>query len=142
MVYNKKYNLFLDDIRVPADVLNYQSGKIYTNLDWVICRNYEQFVNCIKDNGMPLVVSFDHDLADSHYTPEYFWNDYQASKEWQEAQVHTEKTGYECAKWLIDYFVEFKFKNFPEYLCHSQNPVGKDNILNLLNNFKKHLKNV
>ena len=28
----------------------------------------------------------------------------------------------------------------PEYYCHSMNPVGKENILNLLNSFNKYDK--
>jgi hypothetical protein len=39
-----------------------------------------------------------------------------------------EKTGYDCAKWLVEYCVEHGLK-FPEYVVHSMNPVGKENIL-------------
>jgi len=30
--------------------------------------------------GLPDAISFDHDLSSEHYTPEYFWDDYEASK--------------------------------------------------------------
>ena len=62
---------------------------------------------------------------------------YEKSKEYQEKQQYKEKTGLECAKWLIDYCIDNKQK-LPNYLCHSQNPVGKDNILGLLDNFNKY----
>ena len=62
---------------------------------------------------------------------------YDKSKEWQEKQVHKEKTGYECAKWLIDYCIENNLE-CPMYVCHSMNPVGRDNILGVLDNFRKY----
>lgn len=48
-----------------------------------------------------------------------------------------EKTGLECAKWLVELCMDKGLK-LPKYLCHSQNPVGKDNILGYLDNYKKH----
>ena len=92
------------------------------------------YKNYIENNGLPHFISFDHDLADTHYTPEPLWTDYNASKEWQEKQVHQEKTGYECAKWLVDYCISNNLK-CPEYYCHSMNPVGKDKIVGLLRSF-------
>ena len=62
---------------------------------------------------------------------------YEKSKEYQEKQQYKEKTGLECAKWLIDYCIDNN-QELPNYLCHSQNPVGKDNILGLLDNFNKY----
>ena len=76
-------------------------------------------------------------MADSHYTPEHLWTDYDKSKEWQEQQIHKEKTGYVCAKWLVEYCINNDLK-CPEYFCHSMNPVGKYNILGLLDNFTKY----
>jgi len=106
-------------------------------LTWDIVRSYNEFVAWIESNGLPVIISFDHDLADTHYTPEHLWVDYNASKAWQDAQVHVEKTGFECAKWLVEYCMDNKLP-LPQYYCHSQNPVGKDNIIGLLNNFKKY----
>ena len=94
-------------------------------------------VDYIEKNGSPEIITFDHDLADTHYTPEEFWSDYDKSKEWQEKQVYKEKTGYECAKWLIDYCIENSLE-CPMYVCHSMNPVGRDNILGVLDNFRKY----
>lgn len=91
-------------------------------LVWVL--NYEQFVQWIEKFGLPDIISFDHDLADQHYTPE----------EYQDAQNYTEKTGLDCAKWLVDYCIDNK-KKMPTFYVHSANPVGADNIRGLLNNY-------
>ena len=29
----------------------------------IIVRNYDEFVNCIKENGLPYLISFDNDLG-------------------------------------------------------------------------------
>lgn len=124
------YNLFLDDIRQPAVVGNYFSPAdkrvLFRTLDWVIVRNYEEFVDYIEKNGLPKLVSFDHDLADAHYDP----------ATWTESFQYHEKTGYECAKWLIEYIHDLKLE-LPEFLCHSANPVGKERILHALNRYKR-----
>lgn len=129
-------NLFLDDIRIPLDCVLYTKEQMFASWDWDIVRNYDEFVAYIQINGMPDFISFDHDLADTHYTPEHLWTDYEASKKWQEEQVHTEKTGYHCAKWLVEYCMDNNCK-LPQYYCHSMNPVGKDWILGVLDNYNK-----
>lgn len=126
--------LFLDDIRHPEDAYEYTKQMMFFTNVWHVVRNYNEFVEWIEKNGLPAFISFDHDLADSHYTPEHLWVDYNKSKEWQDAQVHTEKTGYECAKWLVDYCLNNGLK-CPQYYCHSMNPVGKDKIVGLLGSF-------
>ena len=132
--------LYLDDFRYPKLSFDYTNNIIYNDKDWDIVTNYDEFVNYILKNGLPNLISFDHDLADEHYTPAIYWNDYEKSKEYQEKQQYKEKTGLECAKWLIDYCIDNN-QELPNYLCHSQNPVGKDNILGLLDNFKKQIFN-
>lgn len=126
--------LFLDDIRMPKDVYEYIKNDIYLSLNWDIVRNYNDFVQYITDTGLPDIISFDHDIADSHYTPQHLWDDYNASKKWQEEQVHTEKTGYDCAKWLVEYCLNNDL-DLPFCYVHSMNPVGKDNINHLLKNY-------
>ena len=126
--------LFLDDIREPSHTFEYTKQKMFVELEWQVVRNYNEFVNFIQLNGLPKFISFDHDLSDTHYTPEHLWTDYDKSKEWQDKQVHNEKTGYECAKWLVDYCIDNNLK-CPQYYCHSMNPVGKDNIVGLLASF-------
>ena len=65
----KTYNLFLDDVRNPKDCCQYMpDAKFYFNSEFVIVRNYDEFVNFIRKNGLPNIISFDHDLADEHYS--------------------------------------------------------------------------
>lgn len=137
--FDLSYRLFLDDIRIPTDVVNYISSSIaneYRIFDWKIARNYDDFVNHIEVYGLPTHISFDHDLALEHYTPEEYWNDYNKSKIYQNSKSYTEKTGADCAKWLCEYLVETNQK-MPVWYVHSQNPVGADNIKSILNTYKK-----
>lgn len=131
-------NLFLDDIREPKDVHSYTNQKMFLELDWEIVRNYNEFVNWITKNGLPQIISFDHDLAKSHYTPKEYWYDYEVIKQYQESveHSHTEKTGNQCAQWLVDYCLQNNFK-LSMYYVHSMNPVGKVKILNTLADFHK-----
>ena len=46
--------LYLDDVRIPQTE------------GWEIVRNYDDFVKWIEENGLPDIVSFDHDLAEVH----------------------------------------------------------------------------
>lgn len=130
------YNLFLDDIRNPVEVCTYikpvSLQAFFKDYEWVICRNYSEFTNYIIKNGIPNVISFDHDLADEHYTPEEYWTGYESSRNYQEDKYphYTEKTGYDCAKWLIEYCMKNNTDIPKSILCHSMNPVGKDKILN------------
>lgn len=121
------YNLFLDDFRMPEDAFHYTKFSVYLKEDWVIVRNYDEFVLCIKKNGLPTLVSFDHDLADIHYDNTSSIIDYDS---------YTEKTGYSCVLWLIDYCMDNK-EQFPKYLIHSMNTVGEENIRKLINNYLK-----
>ena len=63
-------NLFLDDIRIPKDAIGLVPSNLnqfYWGDDWVVVRDYNSFCNHIIKNGLPDFISFDHDLADSHY---------------------------------------------------------------------------
>ena len=133
--------LWLDDIRNPflnleRKVPKHDNGEYY-NINWVL--NYEQFTQWINMFGLPDAISFDHDLADEHYTPEYYWDNYDKSKKYQEekSNYYQEKTGMDCAKWLVDYCIDNN-KKLPKIYIHSANPVGADNIKYLLENFKKY----
>jgi hypothetical protein len=112
--------LFLDDIRYPIEAYHYTKQDIFLRKDWYIVRNYEQFVNWILESGLPEIISFDHDLGDEHYLD-------------QNSQEFVEKTGYDCAKWLVEYCMDNN-ADLPKFYCHSMNPVGKENIESL---FKK-----
>lgn len=108
--------LYLDDIRIPKTE------------GWVIIRTYEDFVDWIEKNGIPDEVSFDHDLAEIHHNP--------PTK--TESSKYYEKTGYDAAKWLCEYCWTNGLP-IPTWNVHSANPVGRDNITQLIQNFEKKL---
>lgn len=103
--------IYLDDIRNPV-----QSYPDSDN-NWVIVRNYDEFVNHVTNNGLPEFVSFDHDLG---------------------LDANVEKTGYDCVKWLVNYCIDNN-KPFPDYKVHSMNPIGKENIEKYITNFQDAL---
>ena len=75
--------------------------------------DFEEFIDLIIQNGLPDFISFDHDLGEG-------------------------KSGFDCAKWLVGYCLDSNLK-LPEFLVHSQNPVGKENIDGLFSNFSKFI---
>lgn len=121
-----KISIYLDDVRVPLD----------NNL--IIVKDYESFVNTVLHYGIENIetIYLDHDLSDEHYTPSYLWDDYDKSKRWQESQDYKDKTGYDCAKWLVELFNSEI--SLPQIYTHSFNPVGADNIIKLVNNWYKY----
>jgi len=128
------YNLFLDDIRHPYDCISYMpSPGIYSKYLWKTVRNYDEFVSFITQNGLPDLISFDHDLADSHYHPDMHNGQEAYNRHYAE---FTEKTGMDCAKWLIDYCMDNN-KELPDFVVHSMNPAGGENIKSLLTQFKE-----
>jgi hypothetical protein len=127
--------LWLDDLRNPFLDLEGKVPKEIGTIEWVL--NYEQFVQWIQKFGLPTVISFDHDLADEHYTPEEYWYSYEVSEAYQQKQVYQEKTGMDCAKWLVNYCMDNNYK-LPKFYVHSANPVGATNISSLLNNYIKN----
>ena len=113
------YKLFLDDERMPSDCIVFMQGcsKIYEQEDWIIVRNYEAFVKTIegyweKDKLMPILISFDHDLGE-------------------------EKTVQDCSNWLVNYCLEGNIA-LPEFIVHSRNVVGVENIEGLLEKFREY----
>jgi hypothetical protein len=119
------YSLFLDDFRYPEDCFEYTHQTVYIDEQWVIARSYDEFVKTIQEKGIPEVISFDHDLADEHYTDFHGYDEYQ------------EKTGYHCAKWLIEYCLDNNL-DIPKFIfIHSMNPVGAQNIASLFNTYRK-----
>lgn len=131
------YKLFLDDKRTPAQCVSYMHRRIgrlnpiYIQNEWVICRNYVCFKNTIEKMGLPEFVSFDHDLADEHYGI----SEDGALEEYYGWEGRTE-TGYDCAKWLVDYCMEHKLE-LPQWAVHSMNPIGVGNITSYLKQAEK-----
>lgn len=85
---------------------------------WTIVRNYDEFVGFIEKNGLPDEISFDHDLG--------------------EDKTLEIKSGYDCAKWLCEYCWGNGLP-LPSWNVHSANPVGRDNIIQLIQNYEKKL---
>lgn len=112
----KKRLLWLDDSRNPLENDWLVFSPIGRNVDVSWVTSYDEFVNWITNNGLPDGISFDHDLGD--------------------VTDIGEKTGYDCAKFLVDYCIEHK-DNLPEYAIQSSNPAGRENIDMLLKNYKK-----
>ncbi len=116
--------LFLDDVRSVEEVVWVKLPV----LEWIIVRNYNQFVNEVQTHGIPCFIAFDHDLGIS---------DYIDPQEIEDDMIFMERNGYDCAKWLVNYCLEHKRK-LPPYIVHSCNPVGKTNIISYIENAKKH----
>jgi len=110
--------LYLDDVRTPVDNT------------WVIVRNYDEFVNTIEKYGIHKfeLISLDHDLADEHYRPSMYDTDGHYSNYYTDG-TFKEKTGYDCALFLVNYCLDKKLL-LPQVYTHSFNPVGVQNIIN------------
>lgn len=119
------YNLFLDDYRHPLCLKDTRA--------WTTVKNYKEFVAIIEKQGLPAFISFDHDLSFEHYPLSVL--NLSASK--IPYDLYKEKTGYHCAQWLVDH-CQTKKLPLPDYQVHSMNPVGKENIISLLENFKEY----
>lgn len=124
-----KYYVFLDDIREPGGVTWVRMPMH----EYEVVRNYDDFVKLITNKGYPpSFICYDHDLADSHYQPITVLgqNKIDYSK-------YKEKTGYDCAKWMVNYCENRGIKH-PGFVVHSMNPVGRVNIVRHINNYNNN----
>lgn len=130
------YNLFLDDIRIPQDAFDYTKRPTYILDEWVIVRSYEEFIKTITERGMPERISFDHDLGDVHYNMNHL-----DSQDWLAYHKldEREKTGYDCAKWLVEYSMDNNVPISKTWHIHSMNPVGGANIHGYITSYLKSL---
>lgn len=139
-----KHYLFLDDERMPSDV----TWCALPSAKYAVVRNFDEFVKHVLTFGVPDFVAFDHDLADQHYRVgfeearaaepyrrQYTYDDGDLVKTFD---YGTEKTGYDCAKWLVD-FCKGQGSKFPDFVVHSMNPVGRARIQTYIDNAKTHL---
>jgi len=113
--------IYLDDVRTPVDK------------DWTVVRSYDEFVSTVMYIGLENIelISLDHDLGDT------------AMAEWHRNVYHnytldynniTEKTGMDCAKWLVDQWLEGS--PVVEVVVHSANAIGSANIMGYINNYR------
>jgi hypothetical protein len=125
--------LWLDDIRDPLqDHWLVFSPITPTEVVWV--KSYQQFVDWIIKNGLPEAICFDHDLGMDVALNARAKG---MSKRKSRLLKQEEKTGYDCAKWLVEYCLDADC-SLPLYNIQSANPVGKANIDGLLKHFIRH----
>ena len=87
--------------------------RIPKTLNWTIVRTFDEFLMTIKTLGLPYEMSLDHDLGENI------------------------PTGYDVVKWMV-YEKEFDLRNI-DINVHSANPVGKQNMESLINNWNNFL---
>ncbi len=100
--------MYLDDLRTPIEEYD------------ILVRSYTEAIEIIKTNGMPNFISFDHDLG-------------------KDKNGVMLKSGYDLAKWIVNSDLN-SIIDIPsgfKYKVHSQNPVGKKNIIMLLDGYLK-----
>lgn len=116
-----KKKIYLDDVRTPV-------AK-----DWVVVRNYDEFVQKINSIGLDNIelISLDHDLGDS------------AMREWHRNVYHnyelnydniSEKTGMDCTKWLVKQWLNGA--TVVDVVVHSANAIGSANMMGYINNYR------
>ena len=131
----ESYNLYLDDIREPNTSFKKTGDIRYKELKWRVVKTFNEFVGTIALNGIPNIVSFDHDLGEEHIN--YYFDNGGRENPPNPLEAHfKEKTGYDCAKWLVGYCSENGLP-MPTYLIHSANPVGAENIRSILNRYNE-----
>lgn len=120
----KKLKLYLDDERIPLDN------------DWILATDYYEFVDKINNIGLENfeIISLDHDLGENAIGE--YYNNVRPNGKLNYSNLKDEKTGYDCAKYLVDYVMNHKV-DLPEIQVHSANPVGSINIITFINNFLK-----
>ncbi len=98
--------MYLDDIRVPKNDYD------------IVVRSFEDAIKFVENYGVPNFISFDHDLG-------------------CDEMGNILKSGYDFAKWLVDMDIEniHKFPNDFTFNIHSANPIGRNNINAILNNY-------
>ncbi|MES2287539.1 MAG: cyclic-phosphate processing receiver domain-containing protein [Bacteroidota bacterium] len=128
--------LWLDDYRDPNELkdgikhwLVFSPVRGTYEVHWV--KDYKEFTGWITKNGLPTGICFDHDLSDF----QAFKNNYPELMSDVELPPE-EKTGMDCAKWLVDYCIDNN-QELPLFTSQSGNPVGRENILTLLTQFEK-----
>lgn len=119
----RKSLIFLDDFRDPFNekwwVEDFSPIGTDVEITWV--KRYRDFVSWIETNGLPDAICFDHDIENFYISK----------------STYKEYTGYDCAKWLVDYCLDNNLP-LPLYGIQSSNPAGKENIDKLLINYNKH----
>jgi hypothetical protein len=118
----EKISLYLDDVRIPKDN------------SWQVVKDYTEFVSHIRLNGLENyeVITLDHDLGKE--AMDEFYNNALPNYTLNYDNIINEKTGLDCAKWLV---AESMIKKIPlpQIYVHSANPIGSANIMGYVNNY-------
>ena len=110
-----KIGIFIDDERNPEDVTWVQYPD---DITWFVVTRMNDFIFVITQSDVVDYVSFDHDLQDFDL-------------------LGKENTGYDCLKFLVRYYMD-NDKPLPTCFFHTQNPVGKENMMCYYENAIKH----
>ena len=121
MKINNRLRLYLDDIRTPVDD------------DWIVVRNYDEFVAQIKLRGLGNfeVISLDHDLGEGAMV-EYYTN--VKNNYMLDYNNIEERTGMDCCRYLVSESMNEKIP-LPQVYIHSANPIGSANMMGYINNY-------
>lgn len=106
--------LFLDDIREIKWIYGDQEAE-----EFEVVRSFKEFVEFIKENGLPAFISFDNDLG-------------------LDENGDVAPDGYAAAKWLV--YVSGQDLGKLKFNVHLANPVAAEQIRGLLNNYMQFLK--
>lgn len=103
--------LWVDDARNPMedDWMNF--SPIGRNCKVIWAQSYQEAIDFLEKEW-PDAICLDHDLGEG-------------------------KSGYDIAKYIVDRCID-EGKKLPEFASQSANPVGRENIITLLSNYKRH----
>jgi hypothetical protein len=111
--------LFIDDERLPEDVVNLHFGpsvqipQWHQSASWIITRSYDDTIAFLDAHGCPNHISFDNDLGQA-------------------------KEGKDIARWLIEKDLDLNGKFIPvgfKFFVHSQNIIARQHIQTLLSSY-------
>lgn len=135
------YNLFLDDIRNPADAyLHDERTTLFEkthSCDWTVVKSYDEFVKCISLLGIPFRISFDHDL---HFEHIRYYAEHTLNTGYIEYENFSNKTGKHCADYFVSILKERKLP-LPQWFVHSANDIGRREIKKTLERYSYDQKN-
>ena len=111
-----QYVLFIDDERDYSfvEVNLIQTIIKHKPQQFLIARNSSEAINLFKTHGLPCFIFFDHDLGEIN------------------GKVDTSMN-------VVNYITE-NYSSFPDYIIHSQNPIGAKNLHSKIESFKKFLE--
>jgi hypothetical protein len=122
MKTNERLSLYLDDVRTPI------------SSNWIIARNYDEFVSKIKFHGLSSfeVISLDHDLGEGAMI-EYYTN--VKNNYILDYNNIDERTGMDCCRHLVSESMNQRVP-LPQIYVHSANPIGSANMMGYINNYQ------